>query len=130
MSNKLVMALINQFMVENEENIMEFITNPEGELAQKWIEQGETVKEYIGYKEPKKDEVAFRPPTIEDDIVRVIHKDDYDKIMKRKHLREIKRDKKKAKEEREAEKERVSKERAKILNSYMSHIRMMRGEIL
>lgn len=35
----------------------------------------EAVKEYIGYKEPKKDEVVFRPPTIEDDIVRVIHKD-------------------------------------------------------
>lgn len=75
MSNKLVMSLINKFLVENEDNIMEFITNPEGELAQKWIEQGEAVKEYIGYKEPKKDEVVFRPPTIEDDIVRVIHKD-------------------------------------------------------
>lgn len=71
MSNKLVMALINQFMVENEEDIMEFITHPEGELAQKWIEQGEAIKEYIGYK----DKVVFRPPTIEDDIVRVIHKD-------------------------------------------------------
>ena len=80
MSNKLVMALINQFMVENEENIMEFITHPEGELAQKWIEQGEAVKEYIGYKEPNKDEVVFRPPTIEDDIVRVIHKDLLDEI--------------------------------------------------
>lgn len=75
MSNKLVMSLINKFMVENEDNIMEFITNPEGELAQKWIEQGEAVKEYLGYNEPKKDEVVFRPPTIEDDIVRVIHKD-------------------------------------------------------
>lgn len=75
MSNKLVMALINQFMVENEEDIMEFITHPEGELAQKWIEQGESVKEHIGYKEPDKDRVVFRPPTIEDDIVRVIHKD-------------------------------------------------------
>ena len=75
MSNKLVMSLINKFMVENEDNIMEFITNPEGELAQKWIEQGDAVKEYIGYKEPNKDEVVFRPPTIEDDIVRVIHKD-------------------------------------------------------
>lgn len=75
MSNKLVMALINQFMVENEENIIEFITHPEGELAQKWIEQGEAVKEYIGYKEPNKDEVVFRPPTIEDEVVRVIHKD-------------------------------------------------------
>lgn len=75
MSNKLVMSLINKFLVENEDNIMEFITNPEGELAQKWIEQGDAVKEYIGYKEPNKDEVVFRPPTIEDDIVRVIHKD-------------------------------------------------------
>ena len=75
MSNKLVMSLINKFMVENEDNIMEFITNPEGELAQKWIEQGEAVKEYLGYNEPKKDEVVFRSPTIEDDIVRVIHKD-------------------------------------------------------
>jgi hypothetical protein len=75
MSNKLVMALINQFMVENEENIMEFITHPEGELAQKWIEQGEAVKEYTGCKEPSKDEVVFRPPTIEDEVVRVIHKD-------------------------------------------------------
>lgn len=129
MSNKLVMSLINKFMVENEDDIMEFITNPEGELAQKWIKQGDAVKEYIGYKEPNKDGVVFRPPTIEDEVVRVIHKDSLDKI-KRKHLREIKRDKKKAKEEREAEKERVSKERAKILNSYMSHIRMMRGDIL
>ena len=75
MSNKLVMSLINKFMVENEDDIMEFITNPEGELAQKWIEQGEAVKEYIGYKEPNKDGVVFRPPTIEDEVVRVIHKD-------------------------------------------------------
>lgn len=80
MSNKLVMSLINKFMVENEDDILEFITNPEGELAQKWIEQGDAVKEYIGYKEPNKDEVVFRPPTIEDDIVRVIHKDLLDEI--------------------------------------------------
>ena len=80
MSNKLVMSLINKFMVENEDDIMEFITNPEGELAQKWIEQGDAVKEYIRYKEPNKDEVVFRPPTIEDDIVRVIHKDLLDEI--------------------------------------------------
>lgn len=129
MSNKLVMSLINKFMVENEDDIMEFITNPEGELAQKWIEQGEAVKEYIGCKEPSKDGVVFRPPTIEDEVVRVVHKDTLERI-KRKHLREIKRDKKKAKEERKAEKERVSKERAKILNSYMSRIRMMRCDII
>lgn len=76
MSNKLVMSLINKFMVENEEDIIEFITHPEGELAQKWIEQGEAVKEYIGYNEPNKDGVVFRPPTIEDEVVRVIHKGD------------------------------------------------------
>ena len=75
MSNKLVMSLINKFLVENEDDIMEFITNPEGELAQKWIEQGDAVKEYLEYKEPNKDVAVFRPPTIEDDIVRVIHKD-------------------------------------------------------
>ena len=75
MANKLVMALINQFMVENEEDIMEFIKHPEGELAQKWIEQGDAVKEYIGYKEPDKDKMVFRPPTIEDEVVRVTHKD-------------------------------------------------------
>lgn len=80
MSNKLVMSLINKFMVENEDDIMEFITNPEGELAQKWIEQGEAVKEYIGHKEPNKDEVVFRPPTIGDEIARVIHKDLLDEI--------------------------------------------------
>lgn len=126
MANKLVMALINQFMVENEENILEFIAHPEGELAQKWIEQGEAVKEYLGHK----DEVVFRPPTIEDEVVRVVHKDTLEKI-KRKHLREIKRDKKKAKEEREAEKEREYEERAaKAMKIYMSHIGMLRGEIL
>ena len=108
MSNKLVMALINQFMVENEENILEFITHPEGELAQKWIEQGEAVKEYIGYKEPNKDEVVFRPPTIEDDIVRVIHKD---------LLEEIKRGRKDD-----------GKSDSEILREY--YTRSIRGDIL
>ena len=124
MSNKLVMALINQFMVKNEENILEFITHPEGELAQKWIEQGEAVKEYIGYKEPNKDEVVFRPPTIGDKIVRVIHKDDYDKIMKRKHLRSIRKDKKTKRLDKEAE--RNTNETAKPLSLEV----LLRGEIL
>lgn len=119
MSNKLVMALINQFMVENEENIIEFITNPEGELAQKWIEQGEAVKEYIGYKEPNKDEVVFRPPTIEDEVVRVIHKDTIDEI-ERRRMRSIRRDKKKIKEvlERNSEERRIAE------------IMFLRGDIL
>lgn len=124
MSNKLVMALINQFMVENEENILEFIAHPEGELAQKWIEQGESVKEYIGYKEPNKDEVVFRPPTIGDEIARVIHKDDYDKIMKRKHLRSIRKDKKTKRLDEEAE--RNTNETAKPLSLEV----LLRGEIL
>lgn len=124
MSNKLVMALINQFMVENEENILEFITHPEGELAQKWIEQGEAVKEYIGCKEPNKDEVVFRPPTIGDEIARVIHKDDYDKIMKRKHLRSIRKDKKTKRLDEEAE--RNTNETAKSLSLEV----LLRGEIL
>lgn len=124
MSNKLVMALINQFMVENEENILEFITHPEGELAQKWIEQGEAVKEYIGCKEPNKDGVAFRPPTIGDKIARVIHKDDYDKIMERKHLRSVRRDKKNKRLEEEAE--RNTNETAKPLSLEV----LLRGEIL
>lgn len=124
MSNKLVMSLINKFMVENEEDIMEFITNPEGELAQKWIEQGDAVKEYIGYKEPNKDGVVFRPPTIGDEIVRVIHKDDYDKIMKRKHLRSVRKDKKTKRLEEEAE--RNTNETAKPLSLEV----LLRGEIL
>lgn len=124
MANKLVMALINQFMVENEEDIMEFIKHPEGELAQKWIEQGEAVKEYIGYKEPSKDEVVFRPPTIGDEIARVIHKDDYDKIMKRKHLRSIRKDKKTKRLDEEAE--RNTNETAKPLSLEV----LLRGEIL
>ena len=124
MSNKLVMALIKQFMVENEENILEFIAHPEGELAQKWIEQGEAVKEYIGCKEPNKDEVVFRPPTIGDEIARVIHKDDYDKIIKRKHLRSIRKDKKTKRLDEEAE--RNTNETAKPLSLEV----LLRGEIL
>ena len=124
MSNKLVMSLINQFMVENEDDIMEFITNPEGELAQKWIEQGEAVKEYIGCKEPNKDGVVFRPPTIEDEIVRVIHKDNYDKIMERKHLHSVRRDKKNKRLEEE------TKRQANEVRKPLSLEVLLRGEII
>lgn len=123
MANKLVMALINQFTVENEEDIMEFIKHPEGELAQKWIEQGEAVKEYIGYKEPSKDEVVFRPPTIEDKVVRVIHKDTIDKI-KRVHLRSIRRDKKNKRIEEE------TKRQANEVRKPLSLATLLRGEIV
>jgi hypothetical protein len=123
MSNKLVMSLINKFMVENEDDIMEFITNPEGELAQKWIEQGEAVKEYIGYKEPNKDGVVFRPPTIEDEVIRVIHKDTLDKI-KRVHLRSIRRDKKNKRIEEE------TKRQANEVRKPLSLATLLRGEIV
>lgn len=123
MSNKLVMSLINKFMVENEEDIMEFITNPEGELAQKWIEQGDAVKEYIGYKEPNKDGVVFRPPTIEDEVIRVIHKDTLDKI-KRVHLRSIRRDKKNKRIEEE------TKRQANEVRKPLSLATLLRGEIV
>ena len=123
MSNKLVMALINQFMVENEEDIMEFITHPEGELAQKWIEQGDAVKEYIGYKEPNKDGVVFRPPTIEDEVIRVIHKDTLGKI-KRVHLRSIRRDKKNKRIEEE------TKRQANEVRKPLSLATLLRGEII
>jgi hypothetical protein len=123
MSNKLVMSLINKFMVENEDDIMEFITNPEGELAQKWIEQGDAVKEYIGYKEPSKDGVVFRPPTIEDEVIRVIHKDTLDKI-KRVHLRSIRRDKKNKRIEEE------TKRQANEVRKPLSLATLLRGEIV
>ena len=49
--NKLILSLINQFMVEHEDEIIEVITNPNGELSKQWIEQGNSVKEYLGIKE-------------------------------------------------------------------------------
>lgn len=49
--NKLILSLVNQFMVEHEDEIIEVITNPNGELSKKWIEQGNSVKEYLGIKE-------------------------------------------------------------------------------
>lgn len=49
--NKLILSLINQFMVEHEDEILEVITNPNGELSKQWIEQGNSVKEYLGIKE-------------------------------------------------------------------------------
>ena len=102
---------------------MEFITHPEGELAQKWIEQGDAVKEYIGYKEPNKDGVVFRPPTIEDEVIRVIHKDTLDKI-KRVHLRSIRRDKKNKRIEEE------TKRQANEVRKPLSLATLLRGEII
>ena len=49
--NKLILSFINQFMVEHQDEIIEVITNPNGELSKQWIEQGNSVKEYLGIKE-------------------------------------------------------------------------------
>lgn len=46
--NKLILSLINNFMVEHQDEIVEVITNPNGELSKQWIEQGNSVKEHLG----------------------------------------------------------------------------------
>ena len=54
--NKLILSLINQFMVEHEDEIVEVVTNPNGELSKQWIEQGNSVKEYLGLMEEMNNE--------------------------------------------------------------------------
>lgn len=51
--NKLILSLINKFMVEHEDEIVEVVTNPNGELSKQWEEQGNSVKEYLGVIEDK-----------------------------------------------------------------------------
>ena len=51
--NKLILSIINQFMVEHEDEIIEVITNPNGELSKQWIKQGNSVKEHLGVIEDK-----------------------------------------------------------------------------
>ena len=51
--NKLILAMVNQFMAEHEDEILECITNPDGGLAKKWKENGDAVKEYLGITEEK-----------------------------------------------------------------------------
>ena len=46
--NKIILNFINQFMVEHEDEIIEVITNTNGDLSKQWIEQGNSVKEYLG----------------------------------------------------------------------------------
>lgn len=54
--NKLILSLINQFMVEHEDEIVEVVTNPNGELSKQWEEQGNSVKEYLGLTKEMNDE--------------------------------------------------------------------------
>jgi hypothetical protein len=53
--NKIILNFINQFMVEHEDEIIEVITNTNGDLSKKWIEQGNSVKEYLGLMEGEDD---------------------------------------------------------------------------
>lgn len=46
--NKMILSLINKFMVEHQDEIVEVITSPDGDLSKQWIEQGNSVKEYLG----------------------------------------------------------------------------------
>lgn len=54
--NKLILSLINNFMVEHEDEIVEVVTNPNGELSKQWIEQGNSVKEHLGLMEEMNNE--------------------------------------------------------------------------
>ena len=49
--NKLILSLINNFMVEHQDEIVEVITNPNGKLSKQWKEQENAVKEYLGIGE-------------------------------------------------------------------------------
>ena len=51
--NKLILSLINKFMVEHQDEIIEVIINPDGDLSKQWIEQGNSVKEHLGVIEDK-----------------------------------------------------------------------------
>ena len=43
--NKLILSLMNNFMVEHQDEIVEVITNPNGELSKQWEKQGNSLKE-------------------------------------------------------------------------------------
>lgn len=49
--NKIILSFINKFMVEQQDEIVEVITNPNGDLSKQWIEQGNSVKEHLGLME-------------------------------------------------------------------------------
>lgn len=53
--NKIILSLINQFMVEHQDEIIEVIINPDGDLSKQWTEQGNSVKEYLGVIEDEND---------------------------------------------------------------------------
>lgn len=46
--NKIILSFINKFMVEQQDEIVEVITNTNGYLSKQWTEQGNSVKEHLG----------------------------------------------------------------------------------
>ena len=54
--NKLILSFINQFMIEHQDEIVEVITNPDGNLSKQWIKQGNSVKEHLGLMDNGGDE--------------------------------------------------------------------------
>lgn len=54
--NKIILSFINKFMIEHQDEIVEVITNTNGELSKKWEEQGNSVKEYLGLMEEMNNE--------------------------------------------------------------------------
>ena len=55
--NKIILSFINKFMIEHQDEIVEVITNPNEDLSKQWIEQGNSVKEYLGLMESENVEV-------------------------------------------------------------------------
>ncbi len=51
--NKIILNFINKFMIEHQDEIVEAITNPNGDLSKQWTEQGNSVKEYLGLMEER-----------------------------------------------------------------------------
>ena len=49
--NKIILIIINKFMIEHQDEIVEVITNSNEELSKQWEEQGNSVKEYLGLME-------------------------------------------------------------------------------
>lgn len=55
--NKIILNFINKFMIKHQDEIVEVITNPDGDLSKQWIEQGNSVKEHLGLMEERLEEM-------------------------------------------------------------------------
>lgn len=54
--NKIILNFISKFMIEHQDEIVEVITNPDGNLSKQWIKQGNSVKEHLGLMEEMNNE--------------------------------------------------------------------------